>query len=75
MEFSIAVLPGDGIGPEIIDETIKVMNTVGVKYNHGFTYINGLVGGVAIEKEGTALAGDTLKMCQRCDAVLLGLEH
>jgi len=72
MEFSIAVLPGDGIGPEIIDETIKVMNTVGVKYNHGFTYINGLVGGVAIEKEGTALAGDTLKMCQRCDAVLLG---
>ncbi len=72
MEFSIAVLPGDGIGPEIIDETIKAMNAVGVKYNHGFTYINGLVGGVAIEKEGTALAGDTLKMCQRCDAVLLG---
>ena len=72
MEFSIAVLPGDGIGPEIIDETIKVMNAVGVQYKHGFTYINGLVGGVAIEKEGTALAGDTLKMCQRCDAVLLG---
>ena len=72
MEFNIAVLPGDGIGPEIIDETIKVMNTVGIKYNHAFTYINGLVGGVAIEQEGTALASDTLKMCKRSDAVLLG---
>jgi 3-isopropylmalate dehydrogenase len=72
MEFNIAVLPGDGIGPEIIDETIKVLNAVGIKYNHAFTYINGLVGGVAIEQEGTALAGDTLKMCKRSDAVLLG---
>jgi len=72
MEFRIAVLPGDGIGPEIIDETIKVLNEIGIKYNHAFTYIYGLVGGVAIEQEGTALAGDTLKMCKKSDAVLLG---
>ncbi|UCE97518.1 MAG: 3-isopropylmalate dehydrogenase [Dehalococcoidia bacterium] len=72
MEFRIAVLPGDGIGPEIIDETIKVLNTVGIKYNHAFIYIKGLVGGVAIEKEGTALAMDTLKVCKQSDAVLLG---
>jgi 3-isopropylmalate dehydrogenase len=72
MEFSIAVLPGDGIGPEIIEETIKVMNVVGIKYDHTFTYIHGLVGGVAIEQEGTALANDTLRVCQRSDAVLLG---
>jgi 3-isopropylmalate dehydrogenase len=72
MEFKIAVLAGDGIGPEIIDETIKVLNVVGEKYNHAFTYIHGLVGGVAIKQEGTALAKDTLEMCKRSDAVLLG---
>ena len=72
MEFNIAVLPGDGIGPEIVDETIKVMNAIGVKYGHIFNYINGLVGGVAIEEEGTSLSADTLRMCKRSDAVLLG---
>ena len=72
MEFNIAVLPGDGIGPEIVDETIKVMNAIGIKYDHVFNYINGLVGGVAIEAEGTSLSADTLSMCKRSDAVLLG---
>ncbi|MFC1865935.1 3-isopropylmalate dehydrogenase [Chloroflexota bacterium] len=72
MEFNIAVLPGDGIGPEIVDETIKVMNSIGVKYNHIFNYVNGLVGGVAIEAEGTSLSADTLRVCKRSDAVLLG---
>jgi 3-isopropylmalate dehydrogenase len=72
MEFNIAVLPGDGIGPEIIDETLKVMESVAGKYHHKFNYTYGLVGGVAIEKEGTALSKDTLKICRRSDAVLLG---
>ena len=72
MEFNIAVLPGDGIGPEIVDETLKVLEAAGKKYNHRFNYIYGLVGAVAIEQEGEALSSDTLKMCKRSDAVLLG---
>ncbi len=72
MEFNIAVLPGDGIGPEIVDETLKVLEAAGKKYNQRFNYIYGLVGAVAIEQEGEALSSDTLKMCKRSDAVLLG---
>ncbi len=72
MEFNIAVLPGDGIGPEIIAEAVKVLEAVGKKYHHKFNYTYGLVGGVAIEKEGTALSRDTIKMCKHSDAVLLG---
>ena len=72
MEFNIAVLPGDGIGPEIIDEATKVLDEIGKKYNHSFNYIYGLVGGAAIEQEGEALSIDTLKMCRRSDAVLMG---
>jgi len=72
MEFNIAVLPGDGIGPEIINEALKVLNAVGKKYSHSFNYIYGPVGGVAIEQEGVALSEDTLRMCRRSDAVLLG---
>jgi len=72
VEFNLAVLPGDGIGPEIIEETVKVLGAVGRRFGHGFNLNYGLVGGVAIEKEGTALSTDTLRMCQRSDAVLLG---
>lgn len=72
MEFNLAVLPGDGIGPEIVAETVKVLEAVSKKFGHRFNYIYGLVGGVAIEREGAALSQDTLKMCQRSDAVLLG---
>ncbi len=72
MKFNLAVLPGDGIGPEIITEAVKVLEVVGKKYGHSFGYTYGLVGGVAIEKEGTALSKATLRMCQKSDAVLLG---
>jgi len=72
MQFNLAVLPGDGIGPEIIDEAIKVLQAVGDKYSHNFNLQYGLIGGVAIDEEGTALSPDTLKMCKGCDAVLLG---
>ncbi len=72
MEFKLAVLPGDGIGPEIIEETIKVLGAVGRRFGHGFNLSYGLVGGVAIEKEGTSLSEDTLRICERSDAVLLG---
>ena len=72
MEFRLTVLPGDGIGPEIIQESVKVMAAVGERFDHGFNLSYGLVGGVAIEEEGTALSPDTLKICRKSDAVLLG---
>jgi len=72
MEFDVAVLPGDGVGPEVIAEAIKVLQTVGKKFGHSFHLHDGLIGGVAIDTLGTALSEETLKMCKQCDAVLLG---
>jgi len=72
MKFDIAVLPGDGIGPEVITQAIKVLQTVGEKFGHSFHLQDGLIGGVAIDTLGTALSDETLKMCKQCDAVLLG---
>ena len=72
MEFDIAVLPGDGVGPEVIDEALKVLQTVGEKFGHSFRLHDGLIGGVAIDALGTALSDETLEMCKQCDAVLLG---
>ncbi len=52
MNFNIAVLAGDGIGTEICDETIKVLNVLGKKHGHSFVFKHGLVGGVAIDATG-----------------------
>ena len=71
MQFNLAVLPGDGVGPEVTTEGIKVLQAVGKRFDHSFNLHYGLVGGVAIDETGTALPGDTLKMCQHSDAVLL----
>lgn len=72
MQFNLAVLPGDGIGPDVANEGIKVLEAVGSRFEHNFNLDYGLIGGVAIDKEGTALSLDTLKMCKNGDAVLLG---
>jgi 3-isopropylmalate dehydrogenase len=72
VHFKITVLPGDGIGPEITTEAVKVLKAVGSRFNHDFSLEYGLLGGVAIEKTGAALPGDTLKLCRASDAVLLG---
>ena len=72
MEFDVAVLPGDGVGPEVITQALKVLQTVGEKFGHSFHLHDGLIGGVAIDTLGTALSDETLKMCKQCDAVLLG---
>ena len=71
-QFNLAVLPGDGIGPEVTEEGIKVLKAVGERFDHSFNLWYDLVGGAAIDEGGEALTGDTLKMCKRCDAVLLG---
>ena len=71
-QFNLAVLPGDGIGPEVTSEGIKVLKAVGEKFDHSFNLWYDLIGGAAIDESGEALTADTLKMCKQCDAVLLG---
>jgi 3-isopropylmalate dehydrogenase len=72
MKFDIAVLPGDGVGPEVVAESVKVLEAVGSRFGHEFHFRYGAVGGVAIDQDGVALTKDTMKMCKRCHAVLLG---
>ena len=72
MQFKLAVLPGVGIGPEITAEAVKVLKAVGSRFSHDFSFQHGLLGGVAIDETGTALPSDTLKVCRRGSAVLLG---
>lgn len=72
MQFNLAVLPGDGIGPDVASEGVKVLTAVGNRFEHNFNLHYGLIGGVAIDDEGTALSADTLKMCKGRHAVLLG---
>ena len=72
MEFNIAVLAGDGVGPEVMAEATKALQAVGERFGHRFHLQQGLVGGVAIDTSGTALSQETLHMCKQCDAVLLG---
>lgn len=72
MKFDIAVLPGDGVGPEVVAEAVKVLEVVGKRFGHQFNLREGLVGGIAIDASGEALTAATLKMCRKCHAVLLG---
>ena len=72
MNFKIAVIKGDGVGPEIINEGIKVLNKIEKKYNHKFELTEVFAGGCAIDKENTPLPERTLEECKKSDAVLLG---
>ncbi|MFC1912389.1 3-isopropylmalate dehydrogenase [Chloroflexota bacterium] len=72
MRFNLAVLPGDGVGPEIVEETVRVLQATGDRFGHSFDLQYALIGGAAIDETGVALPEDTLKMCQKSDAVLLG---
>jgi len=60
LKFNIAVLPGDGIGPDVINEAIRVMETLGKRFGHRFNFRFGLVGGISIDKTGEALTQETL---------------
>ncbi len=70
--FRIVTLPGDGIGPEVVREAVRVLNVVGDKFGHQFQFEQRLIGGCAIDATGSALPEETLRMCQQADAVLLG---
>jgi 3-isopropylmalate dehydrogenase len=72
MKARIAVLPGDGIGPEVTAQAVTVLSNVAGKYGHEFTFEVGLIGGVAIDETGTSLPDATLRMCEGTNAVLLG---
>ncbi len=72
MHKNIAVLAGDGIGPEIITEAIKVLEAVAKKYHHSFTYEHALMGAVAIDETGNPLPDKTLEICKSSDAILFG---
>ena len=72
MNRKIAVLPGDGIGPEIIEQAIKILDAIGDRFDHHFTYCYGLVGAIAIDETGSALPQETLDACLESDAVLFG---
>ncbi len=72
MEYNIAVIKGDGVGPEIIDEGIKILDKIQQKYNHKFNLSQVLGGGVAIDKYSNPLPKESLEQCMKSDAVLLG---
>ncbi len=72
MQKHIAVLPGDGVGPEIVKEAQKVLDAVAKKYNHTFTYEEGLIGAAAIDEVGDPYPEATHALCEKSDAVLFG---
>ena len=72
MEYTIASISGDGIGPEIVAEAKKVLDRVGAVYGHRFTYKEVLMGGISIDTYGVPLTDEALETAKGCDAVLLG---
>ena len=72
MECKIAVIPGDGIGPEIVREAKKVLDAVAVKYGHTFNYTEVLMGGASIDVHGIPLTEEAVKTARESDAVLMG---
>jgi 3-isopropylmalate dehydrogenase len=72
MNFNIVLLPGDGIGPEVVTEAVRVLDVIASKDNHSFQYQERLMGGCSIDAHGTSLTDETLAACQSADAVLFG---
>ena len=70
--FNIAVIKGDGIGPDIMNEAVKIMGKIGEKFGHKFNFTDVLMGGIAIDKTGVPLPEETIEICKNSDAVLLG---
>ncbi len=72
MNLNIALLKGDGIGPEIVDSAVRVLEAIGEKFGHTFTFTPYDIGGCAIDKHGIPLPEETVKGCLEADSVLLG---
>ncbi|MBQ6401844.1 MAG: 3-isopropylmalate dehydrogenase [Firmicutes bacterium] len=72
MDYRIALIPGDGIGPEVIEQTVRVLDKIGNKYGHRFLFTGVPAGGCAIDGTGECLPAKTIEVCRESDAVLLG---
>lgn len=72
MNFKITLLPGDGIGPEVVGEAVRLLEKVAGKYNHTFNFQERLMGGCSIDKYGQSITDETLADCKASDSVLLG---
>jgi 3-isopropylmalate dehydrogenase len=72
MNKKICLLPGDGIGPEIVHEAVQTLDAVAKRFGHAFSYASALIGGAAIDAEGAPLPPETLAACKTSDAVFLG---
>lgn len=72
MNKKIALLSGDGVGPEVTKEAVKILKKIAQKFGHTFTFKEGLIGAVAIDKTGDPLPNETLSLCEESDAVLFG---
>jgi len=70
--YTVALIKGDGIGPEIVDEAVKVLDAVSVKEDLEITYKEALLGGSAIEMKGTPIPPETIEIAKSADAVLFG---
>lgn len=71
-EYKIAVIQGDGIGPEVTQEAVNVLKAIGEKFQHNFTFEYALAGGCAIDACGECLPKETLEICKQADSVMLG---
>ncbi len=72
MNYSVTVLPGDGVGPEVIAEATRVLKAIEGRFGHSFDLSYGSVGGNAIDSHGTALPDETAELCENTDAILFG---
>ncbi len=70
--YTITVLPGDGIGPEVTEQAVRVLQAVAQRYEHSFIFHKALVGVAAIQAEGDAISEETMELCRQSDAILFG---
>lgn len=72
MKKRIALLPGDGIGPEVLESATDVLKSVAERFSHEFEFEYGLIGGAAIDEHNDPLPEETIAICKKADAILLG---
>ena len=72
MKKRVAVLPGDGIGPEVTEAAVKVLQVIGRRFNHTFEFGYGLIGGAAVDEHNSPLPNETIELCETSHAILLG---
>jgi 3-isopropylmalate dehydrogenase len=72
LQSKIVLLPGDGIGPEVVHQAVRVLEAIANRFGHQFAFAEHTIGGIAIDQTGEALPEATTKACKSCDAILLG---